>query len=129
MIISEDPFWNVKAQENAARAEMDADIRDLEGAISLASKALALRSSPGWDQFLKVMQAQLTRRREELVLASDERAACILQGRCRELTAVLGLMKQAEDSVKTLNERLQGRLAERKDRFSGGKVKPVGAVT
>ena len=123
-----DDFYDVKAKEKKELRDFDDDIRDLEGNIALASQALALRASPGWEPFLKTVEAQLARRREELILAPDERTSCLLQGRCRELTTVLGLMKQAEDSVATLNERLQYRLAERDRRFRDGKMIPVGAV-
>lgn len=123
-----DDLYDVKAKELRERRAFDDDIRDLEGNIALASRALALRASPGWEPFLQTVEAQLVRRREELILASDERASCLLQGRCRELTTVLGLMKQAEGSVATLNERLQYRLAERDRRFRDGKVIPEGAV-
>ncbi len=123
-----DDLYNVKERERKERQQYDDDIRDLEGQIGLASKALALRASPGWEPFLMTVTALLDIRRESLILASDERSACLLQGRCRELTTVLGLMKLAEDSVRTLNERLQYRLAERDRRFRDGKVIPVGAV-
>lgn len=126
--ISDDPFWDIKNQEKIARADFDNDIRDLEGAIGIAEKAIALQRSPGWPEFVKALEVQLENRKDELMLADTPIAATLLQGRCREIRSILGLMRKAELSIEQLNERLAYRVEERDKRFSGGVVKPVGAV-
>lgn len=129
-IKTDDPFWNIRSQESEFRGALDADIRDLEGAIGLAEKALALRASPGWEPFLQMMKAQLQARTDELVLSKSQHEASLLQGRVRELRAILALMQTAERNVQILRERLQVKLKERKERFlANDKVKPVGATS
>lgn len=129
-VVVEDPFWDIRAQENALRADLEADIRDLQGAIGLAEKALALRASPGWEPFLTMMRQQLHNRTEELIGAATEREAFLLQGRVRELRSVLSLMGTAEQNVQVLRERLQAKVKERQERFlANNKVKPVGATS
>ena len=125
----DDPFWDVRAQEEDARQKIDMDIHDLEGQIGLAEKCLVLKAAPGWVEFVRLVEAQALRRREEMVLCLTDREAAVLQGRCREITSILGLMNRAEESVATLTERLQTRQAEREKRFSGGIVKPIGAIS
>lgn len=128
-LFSDDPTWDVNAQEAEFRAKLEADIRDIERDIALADKALALRASPGWEPFLKTVRALLDSRTEELILAKNPHDATLLQGRVRELRAVLSLMQRTESSVSVLRDRLQVRVKERDERFVGQKVKPLGATS
>lgn len=127
-LTNDDVFWNVRGQEQDYRRRLEADIRDLQGAIGLAEKALALRASPGWEPFLETVRAQLRIRTEELVLAKEDRETTLLQGRVRELRSVLALMDQAEAGLRTLEQRLRDRLQERENRIENDKVKPQGIV-
>lgn len=128
-LISDDPTWDVRAHEDEVRLKLDADIRDLEGNIALAEKALALRASPGWEPFLQQVRANLAVRTDELILCKTPHETALLQGRVRELRAVLGLMQQAEGSVAVLQARLQERKTMRSERFVGDKMKPQGVTS
>jgi hypothetical protein len=68
-------------------------------------------------------------RMEDLVLAKTPHEATLLQGRVREVRAILSLMSDAERNVAALQDRLRHRLKERNDRFAGDKVKTVGATS
>lgn len=128
-ILSNDPTWDVHAQEEEFRSKLDADIRDLERDIATAERALALRASPGWEPFLKAVRALLDSRMEEMILAKGDREAAVLQGRVRELRTILSLMQRTESNLSILRERLQVRVKTREERVLGQKVKPLGATS
>jgi hypothetical protein len=128
-ILSADPFWDIRSQEGDFRQALELDIRDLEKGILTAEKALALRASPGWEPFLQTVRALLESRTAELVAAKTAHEATLLQGRVRELRAVLALMQQTEHSMQVLRDRLAVRIKERDARFAGQKVKPLGATS
>lgn len=125
---SVDNFWDEKAQERAVVADVDAQINNLKGAVNLASKIQALKGNAGWQEFLKAVEDCRSYRRQELELSSASDAELrILQGRCRELGAILSLMTQTEKNTEILANRLQGLEKERAAFVKpDGKVQPRG---
>lgn len=123
-----DDFWNQEAQEKAAVRRLDAEINNLKGAIGLAEKILALKGNAGWLEFVKAIEDCRAYRRMELELsAASNDDLRILQGRCRELGAIVSLMTQTETNTQTLSGRLQGLVREREAFVTeDGKVKPQG---
>ena len=123
-----DDFWDEKAQERAAVNRLDAEINNLKGAIGLAEKILALKGGPGWLEFIKAIEDCRAYRRQELELSQGSDADLrILQGRCRELGAIVSLMTQTEANTQTLAGRLQGLVLEREVFVQAdGKVRPKG---
>lgn len=125
---SSDSFWDEKAQERIIVQKIDAEINNLRGAVGLAEKILALKGNAGWQEFVKAVEDCRVYRRQELELSSGTDAELrILQGRCRELGAIVSLMTQTETNTAVLATRLKGLEGERalfvKD---DGKVKPRG---
>lgn len=126
-----DDFWDEKAQERAVIARLDAEINNLKGAVGLAEKILMLKGSGGWLEFVKAIEDCRAYRRQELELSSGTDAELrILQGRCRELGAIVSLMTQTETNTEVLAGRLKG-LVEERTLFvkPDGKVKPRGIQT
>ena len=126
-----DDTWDVKAQERMAVSKIDAEINNLRGAVGLAEKILALKGNAGWLEFVKAIEDCRAYRRQELELSAGTNDELrIMQGRCRELGAIVSLMTHTEDSTKLLASRLDGLVEERalfvKD---DGKVKPKGLQT
>lgn len=123
-----DNFWNEGAQERKALQLIDAEIKNLNGAVNLASKILALKGNAGWLEFVKAVEDCRAYRRQELELSSGADADLrILQGRCRELGAIVSLMTQTESNTEVLANRL-GALQKERALFvtEDGKVKPRG---
>ena len=128
---SSDDFWDEKAQERAVIQRLDSEIKNLQGAVNLASKILALKGNAGWIEFVKAIEDCRSYRRQELELsASSNDDLRILQGRCRELGAIVSLMTQTETNTEVLASRLKG-LVEERTLFvkPDGKVKPRGIQT
>lgn len=123
-----DDFWDEKAQEAKLRRNFDNEINNLEGAVNLASKILALKGNAGWQEFLKALEDCRFYRRQELELSSGTDGELrILQGRCREIGAILSLMTQTEKNTEILANRLQGLKKEREAFIRpDGKVQPRG---
>lgn len=126
-----DDFWSQKAQEKSYRDQLDSQISNLKGAVNLASKILALKGNAGWSEFQKAIEDCRAYRRVELELSTGTDAELrILQGRCRELGAILSLMTETEKNTETLATRLRG-LTEEREAFvrPDGKVQPRGLQT
>lgn len=125
---SVDDFWNEKAQEANYRRGIDSDIANLEGAVNLASKIFALKGNAGWQEFLKALQDCRTYRQQELELSNGTDGELrMLQGRCREIGAILSLMTQTEKNTEILANRLQVLKKEREAFVKpDGKVQPKG---
>lgn len=121
-----DDFWNQKEQERQIVKKLETEAHNLKSAINLAERMVVLKASPGWAPFVKAIEDMRAYRRTELELAAGNTADVrILQGRCRELGAILSLMNQTEQNTQVLVSRLEGLEAEkatyvRKD----GKVRP-----
>lgn len=128
-LISDDPFWDVKAQEHELRFQLDLRIRRLQGDIGIAEKAMALRNAPGFQDYLKLLQARLALASDELIAEDDERRAAILQGQVRGMRAVFGLLRETEQGVALRRQELQDLIQERERRFIGEKVRPIGATS
>ena len=123
-----DSFWDEKAQERIVVQKLDSEINNLRGAVGLAEKILALKGNAGWQEFVKAIEDYRAFRRQELELCAGTDAELrILQGRCRELGAIVSLMTQTETNTEVLATRLKGLQEERalyvKD---DGKVQPRG---
>lgn len=126
-----DDFWDEKAQERHVIARLDAEINNLKGAVGMAEKILMLKGSGGWTDFVKAVEDCRLYRRQELELSNGTDAELrIVQGRCRELGAILSLMTQTEKNTELLVSRLKG-LEEERTLFvkPDGKVKPRGIQT
>lgn len=124
-----DNFWDEKAQERSAIRRMDAEINNIKSAVSMGEKILALKGNAGWQDFVQAVEDARAYRRQELELSSEKDSDLrIIQGRCRELGAILSLMTQTEENTKALAGRLKSLISER-DRFvrPDGKLKPKGA--
>jgi len=123
-----DDFWDERARERAVVGRVDAEINNLQGAIGLAEKILALKGNAGWQDFVKALEDCRAYRRQELELSNGSDAELrILQGRCRELGAIMSLLTQNEANTKTLVSRLKGLTDERALYVTeDGKVKPRG---
>ena len=123
-----DDFWDQGVQERSAVNRLDSEINNLRGAIGLAQKILALKGGPGWIEFVKAVEDCRIYRRQELELSSGSDADLrILQGRCRELGAIVSLMTQTEVNTQTLESRLQSLMLEREVFVKAdGKVRPKG---
>lgn len=128
---STDKFWDATAQERAVVDSIDAQINNIRGATTLAEKILALKGNAGWQEFVKAVEDCRAFRRQELELSSAGDAELrILQGRCRELGAILSLMTQTEKNTEALSARLQD-LEKERALFvkEDGKVIPKGVQT
>ncbi len=126
-----DDFWSTKAQEEAVVRRLDTEIGTLKGAIGLAEKMMGLRSAPGWKDFVEAVEGCKAWRQKELEACQGSNEDLrILQGRCRELNALLGMMGDTEKNAKLLAERL-GVLEQEKKLFvrADGKVQPQGVMT
>jgi len=125
---SSDNFWITADREKAVRMQLDADINNLKGTINLAKRIIALKGNAGWDDFVKAVQDCRIYRRQELELSSGSNSELhILQGRCRELGAIMSLMTQTEDNTRTLVGRLESLEKERALFVKpDGRVKPQG---
>ena len=123
-----DDLWDEKASEEIARRTLDAKINNLTGAVNLAKKILAIKGNAGWQEFVKAVEDCRVWRRQELELSTGTDAELrILQGRCRELGAILSLMVETEANTQTLVDRLQGLESERDAFFHpDGTVLPRG---
>jgi hypothetical protein len=124
-------FWDEKAQERRLRERLDEEIRKLDGTLGLAKKTLALQNAPGWQEFLKAVEDCRAHRRVELELCSGSNDEVrILQGRVRELGALLSMMKNLTSTSEHLEGRLRELQGERQARVRpDGRVIPQGAVT
>ncbi len=125
-----DDFWDQKGAEKKIVDDLNTEIRQLEGTIVLGRKMMALQSAPGWEPFVKALVDFRIYRRQELELCdgsdSDVR---VLQGRVREITAVLSLMRHAERNIDRLEERLSQLQGHKESRVRpDGKVQPAGAT-
>lgn len=125
-----DDFWNQKEQERQIVKRLDTEAANLKGAINLAERMVVLKASPGWAPFVKAIEDMRAYRRTELELAAGNTADVrILQGRCRELGAILSLMKQTEQNTQFLASRLEGLEAEKATYVrEDGKVLPKALV-
>jgi len=123
-----DDLWNEKAGEEIARRSLEAQINNIGGAVKLAERILALKGNAGWQEFVKAIEDCRAYRRQELELSSGTDAELhVLQGRCRELGAILTLMTQTETNTKALTDRLQDLHKEREAFVQpDGKVRPRG---
>jgi len=125
-----DDFWNQKEQERAIIKRLDTEAGNLKGAITLAERMVVLKASPGWAPFVKAIEDMRAYRRVELELAiGDSAEVHVLQGRCRELGAILSLMNQTEQNTQVLVSRLEGLEAEKATYVrEDGKVQPKGVA-
>jgi hypothetical protein len=125
-----DNFWDQKDQERLLIKKIDNEANNLRSAITTAERITAIKSAPGWDAFVKAIEGMRDYRRIELELAAGDTASVrILQGRCRELAAILSLMHQTENNTQVLVSRLESLDAEKASYVrEDGKVIPVGAV-
>lgn len=121
-----DDFWNQKEQERQIIKRLDTEANTLKSAIATAERITAIKSAPGWDAFVKAIEGMRDYRRSELELAAgDDAAVRILQGRCRELAAILSLMHQTEKNTQVLVSRLESLDAEKAAYVrEDGKVRP-----
>lgn len=121
-----DDFWNQKEQERQIVKKLDTESHNLKSAINLAERLVVLKASPGWAPFVKAIEDMRAYRRVELELAAgDDSAVRVLQGRCRELGAILSLMNQTEQNTQVLVSRLEGLEAEKASYVrEDGKVRP-----
>ncbi len=125
-----DDTWNQKEQERQVIKRLDTEIGNMQGAIALAERMTALKRAPGWESFVKAIEDCRTYRRQELELAIGTDAEVrILQGRCRELGAILSLMNQTEKNTQVLASRLESLQAEKAAYVrEDGKVQPKGVL-
>lgn len=124
----QDGFWDERLRERLVVEQLDAKINNLKGAVNLASKILALKGNAGWQEFVKAVEDCRAWRRQELELSSGADSELrILQGRCRELGAIVSLMTQTEVNTKALSTQLSSLEAERALYVTAdGRVKPKG---
>ena len=127
---SQDSFWNQKAQEEEIVRNLDTEIGNLKSALELADKVRMVQHSPGWDHFVKAVEDCRSYRRQEMELSSGtDTEMRILQGRVRELGAILGLMNKNQSNTKALSSRLEVLKLERQTYVrEDGKVQPKGAA-
>lgn len=126
----QDDFWDEKEQERKVVRRLEAESDNLKSAIALAERMTVLKASPGWIPFVKAVEDCRAYRRVELELSVGTTAELrILQGRCRELGAILSLMNQTENNTGVLVSRLEILEAEKATYVrDDGKVIPKGAV-
>ena len=124
----QDGFWDERLRERLVVEQLDAKINNLKGAVNLASKILALKGNAGWQEFVKAVEDCRAWRRQELELSSGSDSDLrILQGRCRELGAIVSLMTQTQVNTKALSTQLSSLEAERALYVTAdGRVKPKG---
>lgn len=125
-----DQFWDEKATERKFVEGLETEIRRLEGAIALADRMLVLTASPGWEPFVQALRDCQGYRRVELELCKgSDSEVRILQGRVREITAMLTLMTQTKQHSEVLSEKLkQLRVQKAAVVRPDGKVQPQGAT-
>jgi hypothetical protein len=110
-----DTFWNVKAREQEEEDRLRRDILEITVQIETVSKIDALRHAPGFQDFLKAMQAQHAVARERLIgdnrLTNDGLRE--QRGRVKGLESVLALLTKPQ-----ISETLAQQLAERKNQLA-----------
>lgn len=109
-----DDFWDIREQEKRVREALDNKIQSLKGAIQLADRIIAVQGQPGWEEFAKALEDCRVFRRQELELSSGTDGELrILQGRCRELGAMMALVRHTEKNRDALAQQLKSLQDER----------------
>ena len=106
--IATKPLGDVREQERRKRQQLQDLIADRRSAIGVIDRSLQVSQQPGWSEFL----ASLEHRRGLLLreLEGENRASKvkILQGRSRELAAMLSLTKHATQNKQALAIEIEG---------------------
>ncbi len=126
-----DDFFNQKEQERKIIARIDTEATNLQSAITLAERLVVLKASPGWKPFVQAIEDMRAYRRQELEFSTGSDSELrILQGRCKELGAILSLMNRTDQNKEVLASRLLHLEAERAAYVrEDGKVVPQGVRT
>jgi hypothetical protein len=107
---NQDPFWNVKAREQAEEDKLRRDILEISVQIDTARRVEALRGAAGFQEFVKSVQASHALAREKLI--GDEKLTDQglreQRGRVKGLESVLALLTKPQ-ITSTLAEQLAER--------------------
>jgi len=111
-LMRRDDFWNVKVREQQEEDQLRREILDISVQIETVKKVESIRHAPGFQEFLKAVQARHSLAREKLVgdnkLTNDGLRE--QRGRVKELESILALLTKPQiDAV------LAEQLAERKN--------------
>jgi hypothetical protein len=108
VIPSADDFWDIPSRERKIRENHRQQVDALQRAIGLADRISAVKSSPGWTEFVKTLEDCHQARVGEMVahVGSSEQL-WVLQGRLRELKGILALVRNPERNRDTLAKSLQ----------------------
>jgi hypothetical protein len=105
---SQDPLWDIRAQEKAHEEALRRQIDQLERAVALGKRALAIRNAPGYQDFVKAIHGI----REGLVAQLASTNAVMgdselreLRGRCHALADVLAILGKSDMAVEELAAR------------------------
>jgi len=98
-----DPFWNVKEQERREVESLRMQIDAIERTENMGRRALALRHSPGFTEFVQAVKdvhQHVTRQ----VVSSDLTDTRIreLRGKAQALNDVLALFEKTDQSLEIL---------------------------
>lgn len=112
MLEHSDTFWNVKAREQAEEDHYRRDILALSVQLDTIKKVEAIRHAPGFQDYLKAVQAQHALAREKLI--GDDRLTNEglreQRGRVKALESVLALLTKPQ-----IADTLAEQLTERKN--------------
>lgn len=103
-----DDFWDVRAQEQKTKGHYQGQIDQLKRVIALGKRTLALRSQPGFKEFLQAIEDLRQAEQAKLVACfSGNEHMRIIQGKAQALNDVLALLRDTEKSIVGLEGRLE----------------------
>jgi hypothetical protein len=110
-----DSFWDVKVREQAEEDHFRREILDLQVQLETITKVELIRHAPGFQDFLKAIQARHALAREKLVgdgrLTNDGLRE--QRGRVKELESVLALLTKPQ-----MHPELAQHLVQRKNQLA-----------
>lgn len=104
----QNPLYDVKAQERAEDETLKQRRDQIERSMAVSRRALALRSAPGYEDFVKeVENCHRAVARDLLVAKIDNNDLRETRGRARGLQDILTLLTKADLSMTALEQQLK----------------------
>lgn len=100
-------FWDIRTHENNRTAQIQAEIDKVERALNLAKRIQSLKSSAGYQDYVKAVQDLREAAEKAMVGSDEEREVMDLRIRVRVLDDILSLMTRNEQSCQRLESRLE----------------------
>ena len=106
--IATKPLGDVREQERRQRQQLEDLIADRRSAIGVIDRSLQVSQQPGWQEFLASIEHRRGLLLRELEGENRSSKVKILQGRSRELAAILALTKHATQNKQALAMEVEG---------------------